>query len=86
MIINSGTSRNPQAMNLMRCLTFMSGTLELRISALHFSESHNILADALSRNNVPLFHSLHQQATQDASAIPPAALDLILLCEPNWNA
>ncbi len=84
-IVNSSTSRNPQAMNLVRCLSFLAATHEFQISAVHLRGIHNTLADALSRNNLPLFHSLHPQANRDAAPIPMAALDLILLQEPDWT-
>jgi hypothetical protein len=45
-IVNSGTSRNPQAMNLMRCLAFLSAKGDFRIQAAHIRGSHNIVADA----------------------------------------
>ncbi len=85
-IVNSGSSRNPQAMNLVRCLAFLSATLDFRIHAVHLSGAHNTLADVLSRNNLTLFLSQHPQAHPKATAIPTAALDLILLREPNWTA
>ncbi len=84
-IVNSGTSKNPHAMNLVRCLSFLAATYEFRMSAVHMRGIHNTLADALSRNNLNLFHSLHPQANRDAVPIPMAALDLILLQEPDWT-
>ena len=36
-IINSGTSKNPQAMNLMRCLSFLCATWEFRMQSAHIS-------------------------------------------------
>jgi len=83
--VNAETSRNPQAMNLVRYVTFLAATFEFQISAVHLSGIHNSLADGQSRDNLPLFHSLHPQAQQEAVAIPMAALDLILLHEPGWT-
>ncbi len=84
-IVNSGTSKNPHATNLVRCLSFLAATYEFRMSAVHLRGIHNTLADALSRNNLNLFRSLHPQANRDAVPIPTAALDLILLQEPDWT-
>jgi len=42
------------------------------------------MADALSRSNLTLFRSVHPKAHQEPVAIPMAALDLILLHEPEW--
>jgi hypothetical protein len=85
-IVNSGTSRNPQAMNLMRCLAFLSAKGDFRIQAAHIRGSHNIVADALSRDNLPLFRSCYPQANPDPTPIPPAVLDVLLLREPDWMA
>ena len=84
-IVNAGTSKSPHAMNLVRCLSFLAATFDFRVSAVHLSGIDNVLADALSRNNLPLFLSLHPQANQEAAPIPSAALDLILLREPDWT-
>ena len=63
-IINSGTARDTQTMNLMRCLTFLAATRNLRMRTAHINHKchshchycvwHNTLADSLS---LQLFHS-----------------------------
>ena len=47
-IVNSGISKNPQAMNLIRCQSFLSAIWEFRVQATHLSGIHNTLTDALS--------------------------------------
>ena len=49
----------------------------------HIRRAHNTIADALSRNNLPLYRSSHPQARLEATQIPAAVLDLILLREPD---
>ena len=73
-IINSGTSKNPQAMNLMRCLSFLCATWEFRMQSAHISGVHNIVADALSRDNLSLFRSCYPQANPDPTPIPMAVV------------
>ena len=85
-IIKSNTSRNTQAANLLRCLAFLAATYQFELQAVHLGGKHNILADALSRNKLMLFRSLNPQADRCATSVPEAALDLILLREPDWTA
>lgn len=83
-IINHGSSKNPEAMQLTRCLAFIAARREFHIRATHIRGVDNILADALSRDNLALFHSLYPQASARPTAIPEAVLELLLLREPDW--
>ncbi len=83
-IVNSGTSRVHEAMHLMRCLTFISAKYEFSIVATHIRGVDNTLADALSRNNGALFHSLHPQARPSPTPIPVPLLDLVIVSRPDW--
>ena len=57
-IISQGT----EAIHLMRCLVHLASRGEFLLQAVHVRGSDNVLADAISQNNVALFHSLHPQA------------------------
>lgn len=85
-IINCGTSKNAEAMQLMRCLAFIAARLEFRLVASHIRGVDNILADALSRDNLLLFRTLLPQANPEPEAIPEAVLDLLFLQEPDWTS
>ena len=83
-IINSGSSRVQEAMHLMRCLAFIAAKYEFTIFATHIPGVDNVLADALSRNNGTLFHTLHPQANQSPTPIPVSLLDLLIAEKPDW--
>ena len=85
-IINSGTSHNSEAMHLVQCLTFIAAKFQLTISAVHIPGETNTLADALSRNNLPLFFSLFPQACQHQTPLPAALVDLLLETRPDWTS
>lgn len=85
-IINTGSSRAKEAMHLMRCLSFIAAKYEFFMCATHIRGVDNILADALSRNNMHLFHSLHPQAKQEATPIPACLLDVLILSKPDWTS
>jgi len=69
-VLNSGSSRNPELMHLMRCLSFFMAKFHFTLRASHVTGSKNALADALSRNNVDQFLLLHPQASRRLAPIP----------------
>ena len=83
-IINHGSSRDQDIMHLMRCLAFIAAKFEFHVCAQHIKGVDNTLADALSRNNLHLFASLHSQDSQLPTTIPAALLDLLIVSRPNW--
>ena len=83
-IINQGTSRDLEAMHLVRCLAFIMAKCEFFLFATHIKGQHNKIADALSRNNMSLFKSLYPQAQPAPTDIPTALLDLLIVRKPDW--
>ena len=75
-VVNSGSSREPEAMHLLRCLAFLEARRGFHIFASHIRGALNVLADALSRDNCNLFHTLHPQANKDPTALPESLLDV----------
>ncbi len=59
---------------------------QVGVSASSHLGTDNTLADALSRDNLSVFRSLHPQAEEQPTALPAAMLDLILLREPDWTS
>lgn len=82
-IVNHGCSKNQDAMHLARCLVFIVGKFDFHMEACHIKGTDNVLADALSRNNLPLFQSLHPQANKEAFSIP---VDMLILSKPDWTS
>ncbi len=56
-VVNSGYSKVPEIMHLLRCLFFVRASLELEVWAVHVPGVENGIADAISRNNLHLFYS-----------------------------
>ena len=84
-IVNSGSTKNTQAMQLRRCLAYLMAMNQFSIRASHIQGTLNIAADALSRNDVLLFRGCYPQAQQQGSLIPAGLLDTLLLREPDWT-
>ena len=85
-IVNSGSSRNPQAMHLRRCLAFLTARMDFTVRATHIRGINNVAADALSSDNSQLFHSCCLQAEPQGAVVSPEVLDVVLLREPDWMA
>ena len=78
-IINSGDSRDAEAMHLRRCMAFIAAKFDLNCFASHI----NTLADELSRNKLTNFMS---DASPWPTPIPPELLDLIMVQKPDWRS
>ena len=77
--------RESHLMHLIRVLVFLASHLNFWFTASHVAGDSNILADALSRNNVDLFLSEVPQAHRHSSRIPPPLIDL-LVCNITWTS
>ena len=77
-IINQGSSKDQDAMHLMRCLAFVAAKFQFSMVA-----SHLRLADALSRDRLLLFRSHNPQAQPHPAMIPPELLVLLLVTKPD---
>ena len=85
-ILNTGTSKDPTVMGLMRCLHFITAKFNILLSAVHLAGKANGLADALSRNNHTLFLDNYPPANRKPSPIPAALLDLLVHSRPDWTS
>ena len=79
-VLNSGSSRDPELMHLLRCLSFFMAKFQFAVHASHVAGSKNVLADALSRNNLDQsVLLLHPQASRLPTPIPQELVDLLIV-------
>ena len=83
-VLRSRTSRDDLLMHLLRCLVFYAAYLGFDFVSDHIPGTRNTAADAISRNNLPLFHSLVPQIPQQV--IPQPVLDLLVIRRPDWGS
>ena len=76
--INKGSAKDPQLSRLLRLLFFFTAAHGVTIVARHVPGEDNTLADAISRNKLPLFHSLYPQAHPQQAAVPHTLQQLVL--------
>ena len=87
VMTNKHTNKYPMAMHLLRCLFFICAQFNITFTAEHIAGITNEAADALSRNNLPVFFLKVPSARQTPSAIPPAPtslLEILVNQSPNW--
>ena len=83
-ILRKRSARSPLAHHLLRCLYFYTALFQFDHTAEHIPGVLNTAADALSRNNLPLFSSLLPQAVQ--VQVPAPLQDMLLILRPDWGS
>lgn len=84
-VVNSGYSKDPQMMHLLRCLFFLKAQFHLEARAEHIPGEENTMADALSRDNMSLFFSQVPQAKRNPTKIPETIIALLVDQQPDWT-
>ena len=78
-VLNRSYCSDNHLMHLTRLLVFLASYHNFWFMAKHIAGKENTLAEALSRNNMPFFHSQVPQAPQDQPRIPEALVTLLSL-------
>ena len=84
-VLNSGCSKEGQIMHLMRSLFFIVAHYQTSLRACHVPGAQNGIADAISRNNLSLFFSLHQGAVLTPNRLPELLVALLVTEQPDWT-
>ena len=84
--VNSGYSRVPSIMHLLRCLFFIRARFHLAVWAVHVPGVQNSWADAISRNHLPHFFSQVPGAANRRRPVPPCLLALLVDQQPDWTS
>ena len=85
-VVNSGYSKVPQIMHLLRCLFFIRAHFSLSVRAVHVPGVENGWADAISRNLLSGFFAQAPGAIGRCQPIPPGLLDLLVGQQPDWTS
>ncbi len=89
-IVNSGSSREAEAMHLRRCLAFLEAKWAIQLWAEHVKGVDNEVADALSRNRRDLVFQLCLQMTQNPEVVSEEILQVVVRerqagVKPDWK-
>ena len=85
-VVNSGYSRIPPIMHMLRCLFFIRAYYQITLRAVHVPGRENDLADAISRNNLSVLFSQVPQAINGTVIVPPMLLSVVLEHQPDWTS
>ena len=85
-VINSGYSKVPRIMHLVRCMFFIRAFFRVAVRAVHIPGVDNSLADAISRDNLAYLFAQVPAAVQARMPIPPPVLDLLVNHQPDWTS
>ena len=83
-LINSGSCKEKWLSHLLRCLFFIEARHSFTLVASHVPGALNHLADALSRNNAPLFLVSTPQASHFPTPVPKGLLQVLVHQQPDW--
>ena len=84
--LKSRTSKCKGLMHLLRCLLFIEAQQRCYLHPLYIDTHSNYLADALSRNNLPLFLSKLPGADHHPTTTSLPLLDLLLDPSADWTS
>ena len=84
-VLSKGAAKDSSLSHLMQCLALLATFHGFHICAVHVPGRLNDAADALSRNNLSLFHSLYPQAHQE-SPVPLPVVQLLVSQIPDWGS
>ena len=83
-ILQKRTSPDPHVMHLLRCFILYTAVYHFTYIMEHIAGNVNTAADAISRNNIPLFCSLIPQVQQ--IPVPQAITKLLINQKPDWGS
>lgn len=82
-LLHTRSSKHYTIMHLLRSLHFF---LACRLSATHIPGKFNVLADALSRNHLQVFHHQASTANSESKEIPQLLQEILIPIPPDWNS
>ena len=85
-IVNSGYSRVPAIMHVLRCLFFIRARFHLTVWAVHIPGVQNTWADDISRDKVHSFLSQVPPESYARSAVPGQLVRLLVDQLPDWTS
>ena len=84
--LSSFSAHDPDLTHLLRCLFLLKAKFQFEFCAQHIAGERNTAADALSRNKLPLFHSLCSQPLPRPTEIPGDLRTLLLDRSLTWTS
>ena len=84
--VNKGSARDPSLVRLLHILAFLCAVFDITVTAKHLPGVQNVVADALSCNNLKLFFAFNPQASPVPAVIPSELVELTLTQSLRWTS
>lgn len=84
--VNSGYSKVPRIMQLLRALFFIKARFRVRLSAAYLPGHLNVVADAISRDRLPFLFAQVPEARDGRAAAPYQLAHLLLDSSGDWTS
>ena len=84
--LRTGSAKDPLFNHLFCVLALLLAKLEVSLRTEHIAGLRKGVADALSRNNAPLFFSLFPQASRCPTVVPDLVSAVLLDLEGSWTS
>ena len=85
-ILTKFKSRDPVLMHLLRCLHFFCAIHDVKLRSEHIAGVHNVVADAVSRNNLSILFAQVPRAEKLPTLIPHELFQFLINNQPNWQS
>ena len=85
-VLNSGYSQDPQIMHMLRCLFFIKAHFQIELRVAHIRGAVNVVADAISRDNLGILFSQVPPPDPAPTPIPPRLLEVLVTGQPDWTS
>ena len=83
-VIHSRYARDPLLAHMLRSLFFICTRHRFTLVAKHIPGKKNVAADAISRNNLPLFYSQVPEVAGSPTPIPSLAVSALACSKVDW--
>ena len=85
-IVNAQNCRDPALLHLLRCLHFFTAMLDIRIRLEHVEGEKNVIADAISRNNLQVLFQQNPGCSPHPDVISASTRKLLISQRPDWQS
>ena len=85
-VLNSGYSRDPQIMHLLRCFFFIKAHFQIQVKVSHILGAENVPADAISCDLLSVFFSQVLVANPRPATVSAPLLSLLVENQPDWTS